>query len=317
VKCDLHRHLGGAIKPGVVYQILKEQRRGSYFSKEEVAHDLQYQPGEKRDFQTFLKKFDVLDVIVWNEKAIEKAIEQVCFEIAKEKIEYVEIKLSIDKYVKHTNWTEKEVINFAHSCFGRYADKWDILVGLVLSLKYESNRDRQKHVSKIIADPSVVDLLHGIDLVGDEQYFDASFYAPIFKEWKQAGKGLQAHVGESQGAENVRAAIEQLGVQRIAHGIKAAEFPDILKLANDNNICFDIALTSNYFTGVIDDLATHPVKKMLEQGCNITIGTDDPVVLDTTLDKEYSILMNTVGVPESKILDIMENSVKYAFVKPR
>jgi adenosine deaminase len=108
-----------------------------------------------------------------------------------------------------------------------------------------------------------------------------------------------------------------LGVQRIAHGIKAAEFPDILKLANDNNICFDIALTSNYFTGVIDDLATHPVKKMLEQGCNITIGTDDPVVLDTTLDKEYSILMNTVGVPESKILDIMENSVKYAFVKPR
>lgn len=314
MRIDLHRHVGGSISPTVVFDILQRQKRGSYQDVSEVVRDLTfYEQVDGFTFQNFLRKFNVLDTIVWDEQAIALAIKQVCYDVAREKIEYCELKLTINKYVQHTNWPDGEVIKFIHNLILEQCERWNIYVALVLCLKYESDRHRQKEIAGLIQDPTVAPLVVGLDCVGDEQYYDADFYAPIFKEWKEAGKGLEAHVGESQSAENVRSAIEVLGVDRIAHGIKAAEYPDILKLANDRKVCFDIATTSNFYTGVVDRKHPHPVRKLLEQGCNVTIGTDDPVVLVTDLDHEYTFLQKHLELPDDRLMDIMENSYKYAF----
>ena len=312
MKIDLHRHFGGSTAPELIHKFLGKQ--GDTRSIEEVQSSMLFVKGESSSFTKFLCKFDILNEIKWNERFIEETIQQIVWDLVSEEIEYSEIHFSVNKYLDHLSWTPEEAILFIHNAFETYSSIWDISVGLVLSLKYESDRENQKKIVSVIDNPEVAGSIVGIDLVGNENFYNAEFYAPIFKQWKSAGKGLLAHVGESQSAENVRTAIEKLNVDRIAHGIKAADCPDILDLANDRGIFFDIALSSNLLTGVVDkDLTKHPVGKMLEHGCKITIGTDDPVTCSTTLNREYDLLRKSFNLSEEQVISIMDNSVEGSF----
>ena len=141
----------------------------------------------------------------------------------------------------------------------------------------------------MIDNPDVADRLIGLDLVGDEEQFDYKFYQPIFKEWKKAGKMLRAHVAESQCAENGLHAIRHLGVTNIAHGIKMIESSEMMEAALDHDITFDLGLTSNYLTGVWTNPDYHPIIALIKAGQKVTLGTDDPVQCQTTLDEEFAL----------------------------
>jgi adenosine deaminase len=268
--------------------------------------------GEQYGFYEFLSKFKILETIHWDERAIGIAINQVCWDMAREGLDYVELKFTVDKYMRFMDWTPQKAIKLIHHFVEQESQFDRVKVGLVLSIKYETDKALQKKIAAIIDDSDVADLVVGIDLVGDEAKFDPDFFVPLLKPWSKAGKGVMAHVGESQSAENVRIAIEKLNVKRVSHGIKAVSDPNIIALAKERNICFDIALSSNICTGVAMGVKYHPIWKLLEEGCTVTIGTDDPYVLNTTLDREYEMLSGMIS--DDKIMDIMDNSVKYALL---
>jgi adenosine deaminase len=251
-----------------------------------------YGADEPRDFHRFLGKFNMLDHIKWDEYLIDRSIKMVCEDLIADNIDYTWMRFTINKYMRHMAWHRKEAILFVKQAFDKYAPG---RVGLVLSLKYESERAGQRQLARMIEDPTIAECIVGIDLVGDEGYYDVDFYKPIFDDWRKADKLLFAHVGESQSVDNVRTAIEDLGVTEINHGLKAWEHHDLLQVAADNNCCFHLALTSNFLTGVVEPFYSrmgrgwHPVSRLCRM-VPVTIGTDDPVQCDTTLDQEFALL---------------------------
>jgi adenosine deaminase len=305
---ELHRHIGGSISVNTVAQITK-------LPKTHIKKQMLFGPREKPSFHGFLKKFNILDTIIWTKENIEYTIRQICWDIVREGIKYCELKLSIGKYIKHLNWKPEDIIVFVGDIIKDEESRWDISIGLVLSLKYESDRKLQKRFAKIITNSKAAEYIIGIDLVGDEEYYDSKFYKPIFKLWKDHGKGLQAHVGESQSPDNIRTAILDLKVDRIAHGIKATNNRDLIKLIRDSGVCLDIALTSNLMTGVIRNIKEHPIREFFDTGIPITIGTDDPVILNTNISKEYALSKDIFKFTNREIGQILENSVKYSFLK--
>jgi adenosine deaminase len=202
-----------------------------------------------------------------------------------EGVDYCLLDFSINKYVL-AGWDAVEIVRIIYDHFERFFPGG---VGLVLSLTYESPRERQEQYAALIENPEAASRLVGIDLVGDEGLFDHQFYKPILTPWRAAGKMVRAHVGESQSADNIRHAIEDLEVTNIAHGIKLFDSPGLVSLAADRGITFDLALTSNYLTGVWRDTHHHPLLDMIEAGLSVTIGSDDPTVCDTTLASEYQL----------------------------
>ena len=310
MKSELHRHFSGATSPGTVYRIFLEQ--GVDISKQEV-EKIMHGDSNNYTFDGFLNRFKIFDKIKWTKDVVRQVASQVVWDIAAERINYFEMKISIDRYVEHLRIPPEEVIQLFYSALADEVEKWDIQFGIILALKYEADKEKQTRWSKIIEDPDTARLVVGVDLVGQEEAFDVDFYIPIFKEWKEAGKGLEAHVGESQTAQNVVDAVTKLHVNRIAHGIKIVDYPEIMKLVIDKNVCLDVALTSNIQTGIVKTIAEHPVKRLLDAGVQITIGTDDPTILQTTLDNEYQLLQSSFNVSEKRLFDIMENSIKYAF----
>jgi len=304
---DTHRHFGGCIPCEFVWEIVREndfKHLGESLS--DVRAAMQFLPNEPANFHRFLDKFKILDQIVWNEDLIDRSVRATCDGLEAEGVDFTWMRFSINKYMDAMNWHKHEAIKFIYDSFNTHRPG---KVGLILALKYESMRASQRQYANLIENPKVAELLMGIDLVGDEAYFDARFYSSLFKQWKKAGKVLCAHVGESQSAKNIRDAILQMGVKHVAHGIKIAQHLDIVKLAKDRDICFDLAITSNKITGVWPNLSTHPIKDMIEFGLKVTIGTDDPVQCSTTMDQEYEILKNEIGLSKENVQTIKKNAI--------
>lgn len=283
-RIDTHRHMGGSIPYRFIWQII-DRHGWHHIATDEIDTYCQmvFGPDDPKDFKHFLSKFAILDLIPWTEELIDLSIQSVCNELELDKIDYAWLDFSINKYM-NIGWSKSEAIDFIHSRFQAHRPN---KVGLILSIKYESRKEKQNQYAELIRDDDLKSKLIGIDLVGDENAFDHSFHSALLQEWHDSNKIVRAHVGESGPAKNIKTAIEA-GVTNIAHGIKIVTEPDLIKLARDSNICFDLGLTSNLLTGVATE-EDHPLTIMLHERLNITLGTDDPVICNTTLDAEFSL----------------------------
>jgi adenosine deaminase len=289
-RCDLHRHFGGCISAEFVWEAIeKNDWHWISDSYREVKQRMSFAPDEEPNFHRFLNKFDILNSIVWTEDLIDESIKQVCLDLLCDRIDYTWMHFSINKYMRDLKWHRKDAIEFVCDAFKRHSVNCEI--GPILCLKYESSRSNQRQIAKLLNEPEVYDNVHGVDLVGDESYYDPGFYRPIFREWGKANKILMAHVGESRSSKNIATAIENLGVREICHGFKVYEHPGLVQLAKDNDVCFHMALTSNYLTGVARK-GFHPICTMITDGLPVTVGTDDPVQCSNNLDIEYDALLH-------------------------
>lgn len=114
-----------------------------------------------------------------------------------------------------------------------------------------------------------------------------SLWAPVFDRARAAGLKIAAHAGENGPGENVREAIREGGVERIVHGIRAAEAPEILELLADRLIPVDVCPSSN--KALVANLGAHPLPAMLRAGVRCALGTDDPGVIPCDLAGEWAL----------------------------
>jgi aminodeoxyfutalosine deaminase len=79
-----------------------------------------------------------------------------------------------------------------------------------------------------------------------------------------------------------------LDPNRIRHGIRAAEDPNLLAELAERGIVLDVCPTSNVRTRVVPSLAEHPLPVLLAAGALCSISTDDPAMFGTDLGTEYA-----------------------------
>jgi len=152
----------------------------------------------------------------------------------------------------------------------------------------------------------------GFGIGGDEARGPAEWFGGIFDYARGHGLRLTAHAGESAGPESVWQALE-IGAERIGHGIRAIEDPVLVRHLADHGIPLEISISSNVRTGVVPDLAAHPVRKLYDAGVPITLNTDDPGIFQTSLCAEYAIAARHFGFGESQLREIAANGFRYAF----
>ncbi len=305
LRIDPHRHFGGCIPVDFIWDIIQSLGlKHLAESYEDVRRQMTFDTLEPHYYHRFLGKFKILDEIPWTETLIDKSIRAVCADLTADAIDYAWMDFSINKYMK-IGWSKSAAIRFLYETFQQHRPGG---VGLVLALKYESPIASQRQYARLIDDP-IAEYLVGIDLVGDEEAFNAAHWKPLLKPWAAAGKMIRAHVGEFGSEANIRAAILDLGVTNIAHGIKI-DSPDLIQEAKDRGIHFDLGLTSNYLTDVVSAFCRHqhPLTFMFNSGLLLTIGTDDPVVCNTTLDKEFE-QATRLGLSAADCLIVQRNAI--------
>jgi len=96
-------------------------------------------------------------------------------------------------------------------------------------------------------------------------------------------------------------AIRHLHVDRIGHGTRAFEDPELLDYLQEHRTPLELCPVSNVCTGVVSAIAEHPIREYFERGLIISVNTDDPMMFGTTLEKEYELLMQECGFTRQEI----------------
>jgi len=140
-----------------------------------------------------------------------------------------------------------------------------------------------------------------------------SRFAEAFRRAGAAGLRRTVHAGESSGPEGVRDAIELLGADRIDHGVRAIEDPELVGLLVDRQIPLGICPTSNLKLGVYASIQDHPIDRLRRSGVAVSINTDDPVLLGASLVGEYALCSKAFGWSEGDLRALARTSIDASF----
>jgi adenosine deaminase len=190
-----------------------------------------------------------------------------------------------------------------------YRIRCNLIADIVRDYGNESAVDRIRQI-RSYRDQGVI----GIGLGGSEQKFPAGMFKDAFGEAAGYGLRLTAHAGEAEGPSSVWSALNDLGVERIGHGVRAIEDPDLIELLKESQIPLEICVISNLKTKVFPSIKSHPVKYFMEQGLHITINSDDPAMFETSITGEFLSLYDTIGISLSDIKMLTENAINAAFI---
>jgi aminodeoxyfutalosine deaminase len=126
-----------------------------------------------------------------------------------------------------------------------------------------------------------------VGLGGEEALYPPEPFAPVFQAARAEGLGSVPHAGEVVGPASIRGALEALEPDRLRHGIRAAEDPELVGELADRGLVLDVTPISNVRTGAVASLDEHPLPQLVEAGVRCSVSTDDPVMFDTDLTREY------------------------------
>lgn len=164
--------------------------------------------------------------------------------------------------------------------------------------------DQDRHLSEILDTPEI----DGIDLHGPEEFPLEDWSKEFWKAAKSSGKALKAHAGELSGPGAVREVIEDLGVTKVQHGIRAIEDPSVMDLAAQNGASFDICPISNVKLQNVPDISLHPALKLEDAGIPCTLNTDDPFIFGNTLTEEYLAVAEGLHASPQQLAQFARNS---------
>jgi aminodeoxyfutalosine deaminase len=280
-KIELHVHLEGTIRPETLLEIA---RRNDYALPADTVEGLA-KLYDYRDFAHFIEVW----ILTTNALRTRNDFRQVVVDYAAEAAEhgavYLEAIFSPAERVRRgVTWED---------IFGGYCDGAEEareLHGVEVRLTPDIVRGFTLEEADAVVDWSLRHRDHGVvgvGLGGLEADFPPEPYAAVFERARAEGLGSVPHAGEVAGPASIRGALGALGADRIRHGIRAAEDPDLLAELSNREIVLDVCPVSNVRTGTVPSLEGHPLPRLLDAGVLCSINTDDPAMFDTDLSREH------------------------------
>ncbi|WP_234411171.1 adenosine deaminase [Nocardioides terrigena] len=157
------------------------------------------------------------------------------------------------------------------------------------------------------------DALVGFGLGGPEIGVPRPQFQPHFDAARAAGLRSVPHAGETTGPETVWDAVRLLGAERIGHGTSSAADPELLEHLADAGIVLEVCPTSNIATRAVATMDEHPLRTFVEAGVPVTINSDDPPMFGTTLNGEYGVAADLLGLDEDGVADLARSAVRASF----
>ncbi|MCW2634260.1 MAG: adenosine deaminase [Blastococcus sp.] len=131
-----------------------------------------------------------------------------------------------------------------------------------------------------------------------------------------AAEGLHrvAHAGEEGGPEYVREALDVLGVERIDHGFRALEDPDLVVRLREERVPLTVCPLSNVALKGVPRIEEHPLRAMLELGLVATINSDDPAYFGGGVQENVAAVRTALGLTDDDLAVLARNSFGAAFI---
>jgi adenosine deaminase len=255
----------------------------------------------------------------------EDALERVAYEqvedLAEDGVVYFETRFA-PIFHTHKGLTHQQVVSAVLKGLARGHQDFRVQSGLIICAM------RNMNVSLEMAELAVDFRERGVvgfDLAGEEGGYPPKKHVDAFHYIQRENFNITVHAGEGFGKESIWQAIQYCGAHRIGHGTrliddiavsdgKAVKLGDLAQYVLDKRIPLEICLLSNVHTGATPTLEQHPFKILYQEKFRTTLNTDNRLMSNTTMTREFEAAANTFGLTLDDFEKLTINAMKSAFL---
>jgi adenosine deaminase len=317
-KVELHRHLDGSVRFETIVDLARQKNidlgidlndREKLFNKAKVLMPMS-------GLDEVLDSFWITQKVMCDEQSIERIAFENVEDAFHDGIELIELRFAPTFIREGKKISYDLIIESVIKGVKRGIKKYPIKVGLIhivpRALSLKESEDATTEILKFKQGIGK-NLIVGFDLADGEDFNLIETFKPVLERARSAGLGVTVHSGENTSSKHVRKTIEYLGAQRIGHGIKVMEDPDVMELALRHNIHFEVCPTSNWLTRCVNTIESHPIKKMLDYGLSVSLNSDDPHIMNIDLTHEYEVAHRFLGMNETDFIKMNMNARSASF----
>ena len=304
---ELHVHLDGSLRPETVWELAMRQGITLEADSREALAGLLTAPDDCQDLNQYLGCFDLPLQVLQEPEYVARAVTELIRDMAAEGVLSGEIRFAPQLHGTK-GYTQKEITEGAIRglregialCPGFQG-------GLILCCMRGSDNQKANEETLHTAAAFLGSGVCAVDLAGAEALYPTSGYEDLFAQARKLGLPFTIHAGEADGPESVWDAL-RFGAERIGHGVRSIEDPDLCRHLARHQIPLEVCYTSNLQTKAMGT-ESHPIRKLFDLGVHITVNTDNRTVSHTTMTRERELLREVFGFTE-KELAVMDEYAK-------
>jgi adenosine deaminase len=302
-KCELHIHIEGSLEPELMFALAR--RNGidlPYPSVEALRHAYRF-----HNLQDFLDLYyRGMSVLITEQDFYDLAwayLEQA----HADNVRHVEMFFDPQGHTTR-GIAFSTVIEGLHRAIGEARQKLGVEASLIMCfLRHLDEADAERTLDSALA---FRDRIVGVGLDSSEAGHPPSKFRHVFGRARDAGFFLSAHAGEEGPPAYVWEALDVLGVARIDHGIRSMEDQTLVRRLARERVPLTVCPLSNVRLRVVDELASHPLRRMMDKGVVVTINSDDPAYFGGYVNRNYLAASNALALGAGEIATIVRNSIE-------
>jgi adenosine deaminase len=321
-KVLLHEHLDGVVRPQTILELAKNAGYAKLPSDnpEDLARWF-HQGANQGNLPKYLEGFAHTIAVMQTEEALERVAYEQAEDLSGDGVVYFETRFAP---VFHTRngLTHQQVISAVLRGLEQGRKAFGISSGLIICAM--RNMDVSLEMAELAVDFRPRGVV-GFDLAGEEGGFPPKKHVDAFHYIQRQNFNITIHAGEGFGKESIWQAIQYCGAHRIGHGTrliddiamaegKAVKLGDLAQYVLDKRIPLEICLISNVHTGAAPSVADHPFKTFYQLKFRVTLNTDNRLMSDTSMTKEFEAAAEAFGLTLDDFEKITINAMKSAFL---
>jgi adenosine deaminase len=307
-KIELHLHIEGTLEPELLFKLAKrnsiqlpfdsisEVKKAYQFSNLQDFLDIYYQGAE-----VLLLKQDFYD-LTW------------AYLLMCKQQNVIHVEPFFDPQTHTTRGVPFEtIVNGISEALADGKTKLGITSRLIMC--FLRHLSEESAIETLKSSEQFTDVIYGVGLDSAEMGNPPEKFINVFSKAKNMGYKLVAHAGEEGPAGYIWSSLDFLNVQRIDHGIRAIDDPDLMLRLIESQMPLTICPLSNVKLRVFDTMASHTILDMLDLGVCVTVNSDDPSYFGGYMTENFLALYDSLELSRDQAIRLINNSIDASFAE--
>ena len=313
-KAELHVHLDGSVRPQTLIDLAKQQ--GVKLPSENVTELAHYMHvTDARNLVDYLARFEVTLSVLQTPEALERVTYELIADSHAENVRYLEIRYS-PILCTRGGMPLTEAVEAPLRGMKRAEQEFGVKAQLIIC----GIRNMSPEVSLELANLTVAYKGRGVvafDLAGAEYNFPAKKHKEAFYTVIDHNMATTVHAGEAYGAESIAQALHYCHADRIGHGTRLYENPDLEQYVLDRRVPLEICMTSNLQTHAVVSIESHPIRRYFDMGIVVCLNTDNRLMSAVTMTDELWLAHTKLGFQRAELDRMLLYGFESAFLPHR
>lgn len=324
-KVLLHEHLDGCLRPSTILEIAEKEKVDLPESTPEKLAEWFHRGANRGSLGLYLEGFGMTIAVMQSKAALERVAYEAVIDAADDNIAYIELRFH-PGYHTQKGLSLEDVMNSVLAGCDRAGKERGVEWGIIVCAMRNMDPAISIEMAELAIsyrDKGVI----GFDLAGEEAGHPPKKHVEAFHYIQRENGNITIHAGEAFGLKSIWQAIQWCGAHRIGHATNLTEdmtiehktgkilsMGTLAQYVLDKRIPLEICLLSNVQTGAAKSVADHPFPILWRYKFRLTINTDNRLMSDTTMTKEFMTIVNQWQLTFDDVEKLTINAMKSAFI---